>query len=41
MKEKSFFLTLIVRGYPFRGFKSIELELDICQTKLLNQFFSF
>ena len=30
-----------IRGYPFRGFKSIGLELDICQTKLLNQFFSF
>ena len=29
------------RGYPFRGFKSIGLELDICQTKLLNEFFSF
>ena len=31
----------LVRGYPFRGFKGIGLELDICQTKLLNHFFSF
>ena len=31
----------IVRGYPFRGFKSIGLELNICQTKWLNQFFLF
>ena len=31
----------VIRGYPFRCFKSIGLELDICQTKLLNHFFSF
>ena len=37
----SFILIKNVRGYPFRGFKSIGLELDICQTMLLNQFFSF
>ena len=30
-----------ILGYPFRGFKRIGLELDIYQTKLLNQFFSF
>ena len=25
---------LIIKGYPFRGFKSIGLEFDIRQTKL-------
>ena len=28
-----------VKGYPFRSFKSMRLEFDICQTKLRNQFF--
>ena len=29
-----------IKGYPFRGFKSMWLEFDISQTKLWNQFFS-
>ena len=30
-----------IKGYSFRGFKSMGLEFDIYQTKLWNQFFSF
>ena len=25
-----------VKGYPYRGFKRMGLEFDICQTKLRN-----
>ena len=31
----------IIKGYPFRGFKRLELEFDICESKLWNQFFPF
>ena len=30
-----------VKGYPFRGFKSMGMEFDIYQVKLWNQFFFF
>ena len=39
--QRMTYYSTVIRGYPFRGFKSIGLKLDICQTKLLNQFVSF
>ena len=35
------FIMFDVKRYAFRGFKSMRLEFDICQTKLWNQFFLF